>query len=157
MTKRCFRHTFRALSAVPVMPSSELLLWPSHFSFKGQHISWSELYPHLQVQWVTYYSAELTAPKLHKVFAWERQIYQVPGTLATAPWLQPIYLTLNAKRKEKKGFQGQNIVFHFLMNNATAAVWNLAFCPNHSFSVIRILVLSSHLSPTLIGRYLTIQ
>jgi len=61
------------------------------------------------------------------------------------------------KEGKKRGFQGQNIVFNFLMNNAIAAVQNLAFCPNHGFSVIRILVVSFHLTPTLIGRYLTIH
>lgn len=60
------------------------------------------------------------------------------------------------KRDKEKIFQGQNIVFNFFMNNAMAAVQQCAFCPHHGFSIIRILKVSFHLSPTFIGRYLTI-
>lgn len=61
------------------------------------------------------------------------------------------------RKEKKKAFHGQNLVFNFLMNNATAAGWNLAFCPNHRVSVIRIPAVSFPRSPAPTGRYLTIQ
>lgn len=61
------------------------------------------------------------------------------------------------KEKKKRDFKVKTLCLIFFMNNAMAAVWHRAFCPHHGFSIIRILKVYFHLSPTFIGRYLTIQ